>query len=139
MWRRPFDDPTPRVTREAEALHRILSLADEARLEIIGSGVVLYEASFIRKLEKREGVLTLFRKSITTFVEISDDVERVAAVLMSECGLDDMDAAHVAAAIDSGADIFLTTDDGILGIGACLSKFGVIVKNPVGYSELVRR
>jgi predicted nucleic acid-binding protein len=50
-----------------------------------------------------------------------------------KCELDSMDAAHIATAIDNSADIFLTTDNEILRKRDCISKFGIIVKNPADY------
>ncbi len=137
VWCRPFDEPTPRITKEAEALHRILSMVDEAEIEIVGSGIVLFEAYLVQDPGKRDAALDLIHKSITVFAEASDEIGGLAADLVGKCGLDAMDAAHIATAIDSGADVFVTTDDEILDKGDCVSEFGVIVKNPVDY-RLVR-
>lgn len=48
-----------------------------------------------------------------------------------------MDAAHIATAIDSNTDIFLTTDDEILKKRDSISKFGIIVKNPADYVKVM--
>lgn len=133
VWCRPFDRPAKRVTEEARALHRILSLADREEIEILSSSLVLFEASFIEPAEKRESVTALIRKSSLPFTKARDAIEELARKLIDECGLDSMDAAHVAAAVNGGADTFLTTDDGILNKSTCISKFGIIVKNPVDF------
>jgi predicted nucleic acid-binding protein len=132
VWCRPFDKPTPRIIKEAEALHIILSLADEAKIEIVGSGIILFEASMIDAAEKRDAVFALIHKSVTIFAKTTEEVERLVAELM-KCELDSMDAAHIATAIDNSADIFLTTDNEILRKRDCISKFGIIVKNPADY------
>jgi predicted nucleic acid-binding protein len=133
VWCRPFDRPAQRVTEEAKAARRILSLADREEVEILSSGLVLFEASFIKPVEKRESVTVLIRKSSLPYTGTMDVVEELAQKLIDECGLDALDAAHVAVAINGEADTFLTTDDGILNKGMCVSKFGIIVKNPVDF------
>ncbi len=137
VWCRPFDKPTPRITKEAEALHKILSLADEAKIEIVGSDIVLFEASMIDDAEKRDVVFSLIHKSVATFAETREEVERLAVELMNKCELDGMDAAHIATAIDSSADIFLTTNDEILKKRDRISKFEIIVKNPADYVKVM--
>lgn len=133
VWCRPFDRPAHRVKEEARALHRVLSLADKDEIELLSSSVVLFEASFIEPAEKRESVMALIRRSSSHFTEAMAAIEELASKLIGECGLDSMDAAHVAAAVNGGADTFLTTDDGILNKSTCISKFGIIVKNPVDF------
>lgn len=139
VWCRPFDKPTPRIIREAKALHRILSLADEAKIEIVSSSIVLFETSMIDATEKRDAVFSLINKSFTTFAETTEEVEKLAIELMNKCELDSMDAAHIATAVDSNANIFLTTDDEILKKRDCVSKLEIIVKNPADYIKVVQR
>jgi predicted nucleic acid-binding protein len=133
VWCRPFDRPTPRIIRERRAVHKILSLADEGKIEIVSSGVALFETSMIDDSEKRSAVFDLIYKSTTIFAEITEKVKKLAVELADRCDLGNMDAAHIATAIDSNAQIFLTTDDEILEKTECISKFGIIVKNPVLY------
>lgn len=119
-------------------MHKILLLADEGKIEIVGSGIVLFEASMIDDADKRDAVFNLILKSATIFAEITGEVEKLAVKLADRCGIGDMDAAHIAAAINNNADIFLTTDDEVLKKTRCISKFGIIVKNPVDYIEGLR-
>ena len=139
VWCRPFDKPTPRITTETDALHRILSMADETKIEIISSGIVLFEASMIDAAEKRDAVSALILKSADMFAEVTGEMERLAADLTSKCRLDSMDAAHIAAAVKGNADVFLTTDDEILDRRDCISKFRIVVKNPADYVKGVQR
>lgn len=120
-------------------MREILSLADEARIEIIGSGIILFEASMIDPSEKRDAVLALVSKSLTRFVELSQGVEELSKELVEECGLSSMDAAHIASAIKGDGDIFLTTDDEVLRKGKCISKFGISVDNPATCVKVIRR
>ncbi len=139
VWCRPFDKPAPRIAIETDALHRILSMADETKIEIISSSIVLFEASMIDVVEKRDAVSALILKSADMFAEVAGEVERLAEDLVSKCKLDGMDAAHIAAAVKGDADVFLTTDDEILGKMDCISKFRIVVKNPAEYVRGVQR
>ncbi len=87
--------------------------------------------------EKRDAVFALVHKSVTSFAETTEEVEKLAMELMNKCELDSMDAAHIATAIDNNTDIFLTTDDEILRKRNCISKFGIIVKNHVDYIKVM--
>jgi predicted nucleic acid-binding protein len=107
VWCRPFDKPTPRIRREAKAVHRILSLGDEAKIEIIGSGINFFEASLIEVTDKRDAVLALVSRSVTRLVKMKEDMERLAAELIDKCGLSTMDAAHIASAIGGDAQHIL--------------------------------
>jgi len=137
-WCRPFDKPTPRTTKETDALHRILSLADEGKIEIIGSGVVLFEVSMIDVAEKRDAISALIRKSANMFAEVTEEAERLAVDLTNKCKLDSVDSAHIATAVRGNAGVFLTTDDEILDKKDCISKFGIVVKNPADYIKVVQ-
>jgi len=138
-WCRPFDKPTHRIRIEARAVRRILSLADEARIEIIGSGIIMFEASMIDPADKRNAVLALVSRSVTRFIELSEGAEKLSKELVIKCGLGGMDAAHIASAIKGDADMFLTTDDEVLRKSKCISKFGISVNNPAIYVKVVRR
>ena len=48
---------------------------------------------------------------------------------MKECGIDAMDALHIAVAVENDVNIFITTDDDILKRRGCISKW-VEVENP---------
>jgi len=133
VWCRPFDKPSRRIKEEAKAFHKILDLADSGRVRIVTSYLTLLEASLIEPVQKRESVLALIHKSSEHKIKVKDTLEAVARKVINECGLDPMDAAHVAIAVEEGIDIFLTTDDGILNKSRCLSKYGIIVMNPCDF------
>jgi len=140
VWGRPFDKhDQERIQKESQALHKILSMCDGEKVEIVGSGVLLFEVSMIDHKEKRESVRRLIDISLTDFVELSIEVEDLGRRLMEKCGLGAMDAIHIAAAVENGVNIFLTTDDEIIRKRDCISEFGIMVKNPVEYIEETSR
>lgn len=134
VWCRPFDKAKEkRIIEESGALHGILAMADRNEIEIIGSSVLLFEVSMIDAVEKKGAVKTLVERSITHFTRITEKVEEMAEGIIEACGIDPMDSAHIALAIEGNANIFITTDNGILNKGECLSEFGIVVRNPVDY------
>jgi hypothetical protein len=56
VWCRPFDEPSQRVTEEAEAFFRIVRLVNEEEVVITSSVVLDDEIDMIRGDEKREAV-----------------------------------------------------------------------------------
>ncbi len=135
VWCRPFDVPSVRITKEADAMRKLLVLADLGEIEIISSSVCLFEASLIENVEKRVAVSNLIRKSASYFQDLDRKVEELAVRLMGECNLDDMDSVHIAISIMSSADTFLTTDDELISRNKCISELGVNVKNPLEFVE----
>lgn len=99
-------------------------------LEIIGSSVLLAEISMITPNIKEEAVLSLVRHIVKSFVIVNDTAERLADELIAACGMDAMDALHIAVAIENNAELFITTDDIILNKTRCISRYKITVKNP---------
>ncbi len=108
-------------------------MADRNEIEIISSSVLLFEISMIDTFEKKGAVKTLVERSSTHFVKITGEVEEMAERIIDTCGVDSMDSAHIALAIEGNANIFITTDNGILNREECLSEFRMVVRNPVDY------
>ncbi len=128
VWCRPFDEPEERILKESEALMEILRMADRKQIEILGSGVLLAEVSFISSEEKRETVEALIRK-VCNILKVEKDVVEFAEVIMKDCRIDAVDAMHIAFA-SLNADVFITVDDGLLKKAGCLEKY-IDVRNPV--------
>ncbi len=134
VWCRPFDETKEkRVIEEAGALHSILAMADRNEIKIIGSSVLLFEISMIDTFEKKCAVKTLVEISISSFIKITREVEEIAERIIDTCGIDPMDSAHIGLVIEGNANIFITTDNGILNKEKCLFKFGIVVRNPIDY------
>ena len=64
----------------------------------------------------------------------SRNTRELAEKLAKDCGIDDMDSVHLTLAIENGIEVFLSTDkDLYLYKKDCISKYGIVVKNPVEY------
>lgn len=111
VWCRPFDEPSHRVTEEAGAFFRILRMVSEEEVVITSSVVLDDEIDMIRGDEKREAVNELVSRTVS---------ERICYIpkryreIMNRLKLKVRDAAHLACALESNAEYFITADDNIL-------------------------
>ncbi len=122
-WCRPFDNPSnSRILQESDAVAEILRKVDAEEFEIIGSSALLAEISMITPKIKEETVLSLVRRVASSFPDVTDDIEKLASILMKTCAIDAMDALHVAVAIENKAELFITTDDIILNNAKYISR-----------------
>ena len=128
---RPFDDQTQdRIRLEAEAILLILDHFETGKWQWVSSEVVDFEIERIPDRERRHRVATLsaFAREVLT-MELAE-VER--AQQLQELGFHSFDAMHLACAENGGADLFLTTDDGLCRLaGRLLDSLQVRVENPL--------
>ncbi|MEM3086240.1 MAG: hypothetical protein QXO51_07325 [Halobacteria archaeon] len=138
-WCRPFDRPSPRILREAQALREILQEADRGHLILVGSPVLEVELDWLGDPEKREAARNLAWKSI------SNAPSQVPAGIAStrrrlrDLGLTPPDALHVAWAVEARCDVFITTDDGVLKMEQKIGQeTGLRVSDPVRFARSLR-
>lgn len=132
---RPFDDQTQeRVRLEAEAVLAILSRIEKGDWDWIGSEALIDEIEQTPDTQKlsRAKLLSGF---IQENVEIGDKEARRAKELQKE-GFQLFDALHIACAESAKADVFLSTDDGLLKLAKRMSKrLKIRVVNPLVWVE----
>jgi predicted nucleic acid-binding protein len=128
---RPFDDQGQlRIRLEAEAIEHLLRAVRERSLEWISSDIVMFE---VRKCpgEERRELLELLCRRANERVALSEAVSQRARELRAK-GLRDMDALHLAAAEQAGAEVLLTTDDRFVRAALAVRPASrVRVENPV--------
>lgn len=110
---RPYDDQTqPRVYLETQAIMTILSQCESGQWKLVTSSALDAELNQMPDLEKLKNVKKIL--SIAKIkARISLSVKNRASELQ-KLGFSSYDAAHIASAEISNADIFLTTDDRLL-------------------------
>jgi predicted nucleic acid-binding protein len=130
---RPFDDQGQfRIRLEAEAIEHLLRAVRERRLEWISSDIVMFEVRKCPDQEQRE-MLELLCRGANERVALSEAVSRRARELRGH-GLRDLDALHLAAAEQGGAEVLLTTDDRFVRAALLLRPASPVrVENPVIY------
>lgn len=108
---RPFDDSSIERNRiEAEAVLSILTLVQQGELEWVASPVLIAELNNIVEDERREQAVTMLKLT----AETGAMPERATTETLVAGGFKPLDAMHVAAAIRSRCQVFLTTDDRLL-------------------------
>jgi predicted nucleic acid-binding protein len=129
-YNRPFDDQSNIVVRlESEAKLFIQSLVKENQLDLVWSSVNDYENNDNPSEEKQERIVA-WKVLAAKQCKMNETILK-KAVELTQAKLRAKDALHVASAIFSGCDYFITTDRKILN----KSITGIMVMNPITFVE----
>jgi predicted nucleic acid-binding protein len=128
---RPFDDQTQdRIRLESEAVLLILGHVHRGDWRWVGSEVLDVEIARNPDAERRRRVQVL-AGTVTESVTLDAQVEQRGSELEA-LGFGAFDALHLACAEHAEADVFLTTDDGLLRRARRnRSRIRVQVENPL--------
>lgn len=133
-FNRPFDDQSQlRIRLEAEAKLYIQEAVRAGRYRLVWSYLLDYENGRNPFRERREQIAK-WRGYATSDIAASDALLSQAEHL-GRLGLRNIDALHVACAVQAGAAFFLTTDDGILKRANLIQ--GVRVLDPIAFIKEV--
>ena len=112
-FNRPFDDQSQiRIQLEAQAKLYIQEQIKNGKIELVWSYILDYENSF-NPFEERKIIIQKWQNIAKyDIVETPQIIE--TAKELSGLGIKSKDALHIACAIESNCDYFLTTDDKIL-------------------------
>jgi len=131
---RPFADKSQlRVATESEAVLRAIQLVEQGNLDLLASETLRIETEQNPHSRRRRfplGVLAL----ATRFVETDSQIESRAR-RYEDIGLRPFDALHLSSAVETGADMFCTTDDQLLRRGNEAETEGTRVLTPVALIE----
>ena len=136
---RPFDDQTQdRIRLEAEAILLILQHLESKEWQWFSSVVVDYEINQTPNLERRSRVKQLAAGS-HKIIRLNNSITERGEIIKG-MGFKTYDALHIACAEDGQADIFLSTDDKLLKLGAQYAKkLKVHIQNPLRWFEEVMK
>jgi predicted nucleic acid-binding protein len=131
VFNRPFDDQTQaRIHLEAEAILTILNHSRMNGWRVIGSDIIDFEIGKMPDHDKRIKVQILSTLH-DTHVKVDAGIERRAREL-KQIGLKALDALHMSCAERAKAEVFLTTDDRLLGKAMQNKKeFKIRIENPL--------
>ena len=134
---RPFDDQNQDRTRlEAEAVLLILRRLETGEWNWIGSEALSFEIQQTPDFERRLRLHHMAGFAHHSVMLGEAEVER--AQQLEAMGFHGLDALHLACAESGGADVFLTTDDRLLGLALRVSeRLELEVRNPLGWLEEV--
>lgn len=130
---RPFDDQSQdRIRLESEAVLLILGHIHRGDWRWISSEVLRFEIAGNPDAERRRRVEVLVA-SATESVPLDGRIE-LRGTELEGLGFSAFDALHLACAEQSEADVFLTTDDGLLRrAGRYRQEIRVDVENPLSW------
>ena len=132
---RPFDDQNQlRIRLEAEAINTILEGVDKGHWSQVSSGMADLEVSRISDQERRRQVHELLQEP-GSFVKLSAEIFS-RATFLEQLGFKPADAVHVAAAEAGQADVLLSCDNRLCGLGQRHGKvLRTRVMNPLVWLE----
>lgn len=112
-FNRPFDDQTQiRIRLETEAKLYIQERFQDGTLELAWSYILDYENQ-VNPFEERRRVIQNWKARAVIDVDANLEI-LVKANILSEIGLRNKDALHLACSVAAKCDYFVTTDDTIL-------------------------
>ena len=136
MFNRPFDDQGQiRIRLESEAKLYIQDQIMMGNLQLVWSHILEFENSKNPHDERRNAIQKWKQIASIHIVENTDIL--LQANQLSQYGIKAKDALHVASALESKADYFLTTDDRLI---SGIKRSGVITAlTPIEYIEVLEK
>lgn len=127
---RSLDDQTQgRIRHETESIEKIVDCFFTGQLHWIASEVLAIEIANNPNSKKREAIKDTLNFAHETVLVGSAEIARAA--YLESLGFKRLDALHIACAEGCGADVLLTTDDGMLNRAKRFSaQLHVRVENP---------
>jgi len=134
---RPFDDQSQiRIALESEAVLRAIQLVEQGDLDLLSSETLLIETDqnpHARRRRFARGLLSLAAR----FVQTDSQIESRARQY-KEAGIRPFDALHLASAVESGTDVFCSTDDQLLKRGSEADTESTRLLTPIELIEEVQ-
>jgi len=115
-YNRPYDDQTQmRINLETQAKLYIQEMVKRGQLELVTSYVLEFENSNNRSMQKQLAIRKFMNDYATVHVTSkSREIVEAGARSIMETGIKVKDACHVACAILTKCDYFISTDDRLL-------------------------
>lgn len=133
-FNRPFDDQSQiRIRLESEAKLTIQELIQTGELSLVWSYILDYENSR-NPFQERKDRINGWKKYAIMDIQESQELIEMASSLNNK-GFPKIDSLHIACAIVSKCDYFLTTDDQILKLSLVASVINV--NDPIGFIKEV--
>ena len=112
-YNRPFDDQSQlRISLETQAKLFVQSLISDERIDLVMSYINNYENNN-NPFENRKYLISRFSQKAKYYIVESNEI-LLKSYEITKAGIKPTDALHLASAIISNADFFLTVDDQVL-------------------------
>ena len=133
-FNRPFDDQSQiRIRLESEAKLKIQEKIQEGHFELIWSYILDYENNK-NPFEERQERIKGWKKYANADIQESHELIEMANSLNKK-GFLKIDSLHMACAIISKCEYFLTTDDKILKLSTAVNEINI--NDPIGFIKEV--
>jgi predicted nucleic acid-binding protein len=133
-FNRPFDDQSQlRIKLESEAKLKIQEEIRAGRLEMVWSYIIDYENSKNPFAERKKQIVVWKKYAIVDIQENTEIIKKANS--LSRKGMRKMDSLHIACAIYSQCDYFLTTDDKVLKKSDIIEEINIV--DPFGFIKEV--
>jgi predicted nucleic acid-binding protein len=133
-FNRPFDDQSQiRIRLESEAKLRIQEEIQKGHVELIWSYILDYENNR-NPFQERKDRINGWKKYATVYIQESNDLIGMANSLNKE-GFPKIDSLHIACAVISKCEYFLTTDDKVLKLSTIIKEINI--NDPIGFIKEV--
>ncbi|MEO6453643.1 MAG: PIN domain-containing protein [Ginsengibacter sp.] len=132
-FNRPFDNQSSiRVKMETDAKLYIQFMILTGKIELVWSYIIDFENEANPFVERRDTIEKWKRLAVVVVIE-NNPVLTKAEKYTNE-GLKAKDALHIACAIESGCQYFITTDDVVLK--KMVNKTNIVVLNPIDFLKI---
>lgn len=133
-FNRPFDDQSlAKVRLESEAKLFIQGQIAENKIQLVWSYILEYENE-VNPFEERKDSIKKWKKYATADIEETKEILELSESIVN-LGVKSKDALHVACAVVTKCDYFLTTDAQLLKKLKDFEKIGVM--NPLSFISLM--
>lgn len=133
-FNRPFDDQSQiRIRIETEAKLKIQEEVRSGKIQLIWSYILDYENNRNPYIERKVRI-NGWKKYAIQDIDENPEVLKTAN-LLNKLGIQKIDSLHIACAVFSKSDYFLTTDDKILHRGAQIDYINI--NDPIGFIKEV--
>ena len=134
-YNRPYDDQSYlRISLEAQAKLMIQSEIREKHIELSSSYILMYENDKNPYDIRKKAIRNFVKQNVSVYIngENFADVEKIAEDII-KTGIKTADACHIAAAILSQSDYFITTDDRVLKY----TSDKITVTDPISFIKIL--
>lgn len=133
-FNRPFDDQSQiRIRIETEAKLKIQEEIRSGKIQMIWSYILDYENNRNPYIERKVRI-NGWKKYAIQDIEENPEVLKTAN-LLNQIGIQNIDSLHIACAVFSKCDYFLTTDEKILQRGDQIDY--IKINDPIGFIKEV--
>lgn len=112
VYYRPFDDQSqPRIELESKAIEIVFRLMERWQYKVFWSYMLEYENSSNQFKEESEDIKAIADIICSNIIEWNESIDETAKIIVEKSNAKNKDALHLACAINTGCEYFITCDN----------------------------